>query len=224
MGSQSLYRFNLFVTFNGLTDFLGTFPTMQHICPHHPKFCITFVFHFFWVSQPSQEKLKTMVFQNFGGQIRCIMENVEVAYWLIHIVEGVSANSPVTENYWAPTLIDYARLFPVTAIVHCRQLIPASGPMILGTKIVHSDKHGSRLALSTTKQIFIFPHHFLVSLYFCCFSSSGTTTTFLFSLHDHHHQNNNFILCTKIQKLDSLQIAGKLVAMGKDKYVNNTII
>ena len=32
-----------------------------------PKFCITFVFHFSWVLQPSQEKLKTMLMQNFGG-------------------------------------------------------------------------------------------------------------------------------------------------------------
>ena len=28
---------------------------------------------------PSQEKLKTMLIQNFGGQIRCIMEDVQVA-------------------------------------------------------------------------------------------------------------------------------------------------
>ena len=55
----------------------STFPIMHLICP--PKFCITFVFHFSWVLQPSQEKLKTMLMQNFGGQIRCIMGNVEVA-------------------------------------------------------------------------------------------------------------------------------------------------
>ena len=30
-----------------------------------PKFCVTFVFHFFWVLQPSQEKLKTMLMQFF---------------------------------------------------------------------------------------------------------------------------------------------------------------
>ena len=36
--------------------------------------------HFFWVSQPSKEKLKTMLMQNFGGQIRRIMGNVKVAY------------------------------------------------------------------------------------------------------------------------------------------------
>ena len=34
---------------------------MHLICP--PKFCITFVFHFSWVLQPSQEKLKTMRMQ-----------------------------------------------------------------------------------------------------------------------------------------------------------------
>ena len=51
---------------------------MHLICPS--KFCITFVFHFSWVLQPSQEKLKTMLMQNFGGQIRYIMGKVEVAY------------------------------------------------------------------------------------------------------------------------------------------------
>jgi len=41
---------------------------------------ITFVFHFSLVRlQPSQEKLKTRLMQNFGGQIRSIMGNVEVA-------------------------------------------------------------------------------------------------------------------------------------------------
>ena len=45
-----------------------------------PKSCITFVFHFSWVLQPCQEKLKTTLTQNFGGQISCIMGNAEVAY------------------------------------------------------------------------------------------------------------------------------------------------
>ena len=44
-----------------------------------PKICITFVFHFPWVLQSSQEKLKTMLMQNFGGQTRCIMGDVEMA-------------------------------------------------------------------------------------------------------------------------------------------------
>ena len=56
------------------------FPIMHFIYP--PKFCVTFVFHFSWVLQPSQAKLKTMPLKNFWGQIRCIMGNVQVAYWL----------------------------------------------------------------------------------------------------------------------------------------------
>ena len=55
---------------------------ISHNAPYPPppraKFCITLVFHFSWV-QPSQEKLKTMLTQNFGGQIRCIMGKVEMA-------------------------------------------------------------------------------------------------------------------------------------------------
>ena len=41
--------------------------------PPPRKFCITFVFYFSWLLQPYQEKLKTMLLQNFAGQIRCIM-------------------------------------------------------------------------------------------------------------------------------------------------------
>ena len=62
---------------------------ISHNAPYFPpppppkKNCLTvFVFfflHFSWVSQPSQEKLKTMLMQNFGGQIRCIMGDVHVA-------------------------------------------------------------------------------------------------------------------------------------------------
>ena len=69
--SHSFIRLWSFATF--------TFPIMQLICPSPPppikKYCITFVFYFFWVSQPSKEKLKTMLLQ-----IRCIMGNVKVAY------------------------------------------------------------------------------------------------------------------------------------------------
>ena len=46
-------------------------PPLPHPAPQ--KFCLTFVFHFSWVLQPSQEKLKTKLMQNLGGQIRCIM-------------------------------------------------------------------------------------------------------------------------------------------------------
>ena len=55
-----------------------------------PNFCITFVFHFSWVLQPSQEKLKTMFMQRFffverrgagagEGQARCIVGDLQVS-------------------------------------------------------------------------------------------------------------------------------------------------
>ena len=50
---------------------------MKHIaCP--PQFCIhcTFVFHFSWVLQSSQEKLKTMHIH--GGKTRCTTVDVQV--------------------------------------------------------------------------------------------------------------------------------------------------
>ena len=53
----------------------------MHLVCHQD--CITFVFHFSLVLQPSQEKLKTMLTQNFGGQIRCIMGNVQVIDWVV---------------------------------------------------------------------------------------------------------------------------------------------
>ena len=61
---------------------------ISHNAPYFPpppppqklpnRVCLFFL-HFSWVSQPSQEKLKTMLMQNFGGQIRCIMGDVHVA-------------------------------------------------------------------------------------------------------------------------------------------------
>ena len=55
-------------------------PIKHIICS--AKFYITFVFHFSWVLQPSEEKLKTILMQNQGGggQIRCIMGDVQVVY------------------------------------------------------------------------------------------------------------------------------------------------
>ena len=64
----------------GAGHLTGSFHIMHLISP--AKFCIAFVFHISWVLQLSQEKLKTMLMQNFEGQIRCIMGNVEVAYTL----------------------------------------------------------------------------------------------------------------------------------------------
>ena len=44
----------------------------QAICP--PKFCITFVFHFSWVLQPSQEKLMGVNKKHFG---RCASDETQ---------------------------------------------------------------------------------------------------------------------------------------------------
>ena len=50
-----------------------------------PKFCIIFFFHFSWVLQPFQEKLKAILMPNFGGQIRYIWEmckwRISSPYW-----------------------------------------------------------------------------------------------------------------------------------------------
>ena len=54
---RSHARFLLFAT--------CTSPIMHLICP--PKFCITFVFHFSGVLQPSQEKLKNNAYAKFLG-------------------------------------------------------------------------------------------------------------------------------------------------------------
>ena len=68
----------LFLMLKSLLSFATC--TSLHNAPYlPPKFCKTFVFHFPWVLQPSQEKLKTMLMRKFGGLIRCIMGDVQVA-------------------------------------------------------------------------------------------------------------------------------------------------
>ena len=59
-----------------------TSPITHVVCS--PKFCITSVFHFSWVLQPSQEKLKTMLKQNFTGQTRCILGVANCLQFLLH--------------------------------------------------------------------------------------------------------------------------------------------
>ena len=58
--------------------FICTSPIIHLVClhpspPYPPKqkYCVAFVFNFFWVIQLSQEKLKTMLMQNFGGKMLC---------------------------------------------------------------------------------------------------------------------------------------------------------
>lgn len=43
------------------------------------KFCKAFVFHFSSVLTPTQEEFKTMLKQNFWGQMRCTLGGVQVA-------------------------------------------------------------------------------------------------------------------------------------------------
>ena len=68
-------------------------PIKHFICP--AKFYITFVFHFSWVLQPSDEKLKTILMQNKGGggQIRCIMGDVQVAYSVIPFKHSIHTSN-----------------------------------------------------------------------------------------------------------------------------------
>ena len=55
-----------------------TSPITHLICP--PKFCISIIFNFSWDGCNIKEKWKTpwKVMQNLGGQIRCIMGDVQV--------------------------------------------------------------------------------------------------------------------------------------------------
>ena len=79
--------------------------------PYSPpsKFCVTFDFHFSWVLQPSQEKLKTVLMQILfflggggggGEQIRYIMGDVQVAYLFIYFQIAVTTSKyNIIEQY-----------------------------------------------------------------------------------------------------------------------------
>ena len=60
---------NLFVT--------CTSPKMHIICP--PKFCISIVLNFCWDGVIPRRNENQKIMQNFGGQTRCIMGDVQVA-------------------------------------------------------------------------------------------------------------------------------------------------
>ena len=65
--------------FSFLTFSICTSPIIHLV--GKPKFCITlgFVFHFAWVLKSSQEKLKTLLMQRFGGgQTRLIIGDVQM--------------------------------------------------------------------------------------------------------------------------------------------------
>ena len=50
-------------------------PIIHLVC--FPKLFIIFVFNFSWVLQRPQEKKKAMLMQNYGGQTRCIMRDMQ---------------------------------------------------------------------------------------------------------------------------------------------------
>ena len=80
-----------------------TSPIMHLICP--PKCCISTVFNFSWDSCNTQEKGKTKVMQNFGGQKRCIMGDVLVAnrrYRLRRLILDSTVSCDVTERHLHP--------------------------------------------------------------------------------------------------------------------------
>ena len=45
------------------------------------NFATAMVFNFSWDLKSPEEKLKTMLMQNFGGTTKNIMESLEKAYW-----------------------------------------------------------------------------------------------------------------------------------------------
>ena len=57
-------------------SFICTSPIIHLVCPQ--TFCIRIVFNFSWGDHNTQEKLKTKVLQNFGGQTRCITKDVHM--------------------------------------------------------------------------------------------------------------------------------------------------
>ena len=64
---------------SGTKTSIFTYAT-SHNAPYLPtKILHNLCFSFLLGITAVQEKLKTMLVQNFGGQIRCIMGNVEVA-------------------------------------------------------------------------------------------------------------------------------------------------
>ena len=66
------------------------------VCP--PKFCISIVSRFSWDLQWSQEKIKTILMQNLGGQIKSIMVFSEVAYSSWRWRRNTSKRSCEAEN------------------------------------------------------------------------------------------------------------------------------
>ena len=86
-----------------------TSPIMRIICS--PKFCITFAFHFSWVLQPFQEKLKTMLMQYYailaGGNpctwllVTALCDYALPEHWLVILnARTIWKNLNLAEENW----------------------------------------------------------------------------------------------------------------------------
>ena len=77
----------------------------MHLVYLQKQFCITTVSNFSWVLQSSQEKLKTMVLQNFGGISKVhygLCENGELNEWMVMCFVKLSADQLSVFNWlWA---------------------------------------------------------------------------------------------------------------------------
>ena len=104
---------------------------ISHNAPYFPpKFCITFVFRFSWVLQPSQEKLKTMLNAKFfflrgGGAIRNIMENMRGVYNNIHSYYRLYSllQSYLYQKGLVTSVCHRFTIFFVSDWLHCRTLL-----------------------------------------------------------------------------------------------------
>ena len=67
---------------------IGLFQNYLLLFAVPPKFCISIVFNFSWDLQSPQEKLETMLMQNFGGTKKSIMVFLKKAYSPFQKLQG----------------------------------------------------------------------------------------------------------------------------------------
>ena len=108
--------------------------------------------------------------------------------WLIHVVEGISANSPVTENHWAVTQLCKFYFLPLSLSI-ASNAYSSSASLIIDAHIIYINESEGKLTLSSKKHNFLLTppqscllHNSTFSLlldfnpppqYFYCFPSSS---------------------------------------------------
>ena len=115
----------------GKLAFLKKFNTRHFHISHNapylpPKILHNLCFSFSWVLQLSQEKLKTVLMQNFLGKIRCIIGIVKVAYSTKHdflYSSSAICTSSVTHLVCPPKFFhNPCTLFPLSITVVPREI------------------------------------------------------------------------------------------------------